>query len=134
MSKTHAFRWLSLLLLFVGVAETARAQLVQRYIVMRVDFMDSGTTPPRYTKQQVQQMMDSVSDLFTKISNNNVKVEFVVTDLYRLPKTAASYGAGAFGTTIQDAISTAPAAVSALWASNVAARLDSPFSERVSNA
>ena len=111
--------WVCILLLVVGSPQVARAQLVQKYIVMRVDFANSGTTPPRYTRQQVELMLDSVSKLFTKISNNNVKVEFVVTDLYRLPQNASAYSAASLGTAIQDAITSAPAAVSALWGSDV---------------
>jgi hypothetical protein len=107
-----------LLLLFVAVAQMTHAQLVERHIVMRVDFQNSGTTSPRYSKQQVQQLMDSVADLFTKISNNNVKTVFVVTDVFRLPKNAAAYN-GSMETALQDAIASAPAAVTALFANDV---------------
>jgi hypothetical protein len=85
---------------------------------MRVDFSNS-TTAPRYTKQQVEQMFDSVSTLFTQISNNTVKVQFVVTDLYRLPKPMGSYGTGNMETTLLDALAAAPPAVTALWSNDV---------------
>ena len=118
--RTSLARVASLLLLFLASARMAHAQLIQRHIVMRVDFQDSGTTPPRYSRQQVQQLLDSVADLFTTISNNTVKTEFVVTDVFRLPKNSASYDSqGSIQTTMQDAIASAPAAVTALFANNV---------------
>lgn len=109
-----------LLLLFIVPVQMAHGQLVQRHIVMRVDFQDSGITPPRYSRQQVEQLMDSVADLFTQISNNTVTTEFVVTDVFRLPKNASFYNSsGAMETALQDAITSAPAAVTALFANNV---------------
>src|SRR3989442_249440 len=110
---------LSMVPLFVGVGRQIPAQTVQRYIVMRVDFANSGTTAPRYTKQQVVQLLDSVTTLFTQNSNNNVKVEFVVTDIFRLPKNNSAYGATSLGTAIADAIASAPSAVTALWSNDV---------------
>src|SRR5438067_1872685 len=99
----YAILWVSILLLFVGVAGTARAQVVRRYIVMRVDFQDS-TTAPRYTRQEVEQQLANVTDLFTENSNKTVQVEFVVTDLFRLPKNAADYSSANMEVTIQDAL------------------------------
>jgi hypothetical protein len=118
---TGKFAWICIPLLFVTPAETARAQLLQQYIVMRVDFQDSGTTPPRYTRQEVEQQLDSVSVLFTQNSNNTVKVEFVVTDIFRLPKNRAAYGSGGgkMAVTLQDAVANAPTAVQALWTKDV---------------
>jgi hypothetical protein len=108
------------LLLFVGLAETASAQTVNRYIVMRVDFQDSGTTPPRYSRQQVEQQLANVTSLFLQNSNNTMRVEFVVTDIFRLPKNQAAYSSTlSMETTLQDALASAPAAVTALWANDV---------------
>lgn len=92
----------------------------QRHIVMRVDFADSGTTTPRYTRQQVENLLVNVTDLFTKISNGNVQAQFVVTDVFRLPGNAADYnGAGQINKTINDALAAAPPAVTALWGNDV---------------
>jgi hypothetical protein len=108
------------LLLFVGLAETANAQTVNRYIVMRVDFQDSGTTQPRYSRQQVEQLLANVTSLFAQNSNNTMRVEFVVTDIFRLPKNQAAYGtAASMETTLVDALASAPAAVRALWSNDV---------------
>src|SRR4051812_1692024 len=113
-ARRLALLGLWVILLVAGVGRKALAQTIQRYIVMRVDFANSGTASPRYTKQQVVQLLDSVTTLFTENSNNNIKVEFVVTDVFHLPQNASAYGAASLGTAVQDAISSAPAAVTAL--------------------
>jgi hypothetical protein len=90
-----------ILLPFVSLPGTAHAQIVMRYIVMRVDFQDSGTTAPRYSRQQVEQLLDNVTTLFTMNSNATAKVEFVVTDVFHLPKNKAAYGSSSMETTLQ---------------------------------
>jgi hypothetical protein len=107
-----------ILLLSIVFANTAHAQAVMKYIVMRVDFQDSGATP-RYSRQEVEQQLVNVTNLFTANSNNAVKVEFVVTDLFRLPKNKADYGTQAEELTLTDALASAPAAVKALWPTDV---------------
>jgi len=86
---------------------------------MRVDFQDSGTTTPRYSRAQVEQQLANVTDLFIQNSNGTIKVEFVVTDLFRLPKNKADYGTASMETTLQDALASAPTQVQALWANDV---------------
>jgi hypothetical protein len=108
------------LLPLLGLANAAHAQAVMKYIVMRVDFQDSGATPPRYSRQEVEQLLVHVTNLHTENSNNTVNVQFLVTDVFRLPKNKAAYnGQAAFGTTVQDALASAPAAVQALFADDV---------------
>src|SRR5439155_1812735 len=70
-------------------------------------------------RQQVEQLLDNVSTLFTENSNGTVNVEFVVTDVFRLPKNKADYGNSSMETTLTDALASAPAAVTALWANDV---------------
>lgn len=111
--------WALAVLMLALAAEMAHAQLVRRYIVMRVDFSDSGTSSPRYSKQQTEQQLVNVTDLFTENSNGTVKVEFIVTDVFRLPRNKADYGTASMETTLQDALASATVAVRALWANNV---------------
>lgn len=116
-------------LLFVGSVEKAHsshggATGVQRHIVLRVDFADSGTALPRYSRTQVEQLLVNVTDLFSNISNNNVQTVFVVTEVFRLPGNKADYNSGGkMEKTMTDAIANAPAGVKALWANNVHAVL-----------
>jgi hypothetical protein len=108
-----------LLLLVVGFLEPTHAQTVSKYLILRVDFQDS-TTAPRYSRQQVEQLFANVSDLFTQNSNGTAKLEFVVTDLYRLPKNKSAYGSsGPMGTTMQDAVTSAPSQVKALFSNDI---------------
>src|SRR5882672_10248741 len=112
------FQFVSSLVVSMSAISTADAQAVEKYIVMRVDFQDS-TTAPRYTRQEVEQQLANVTDLFTENSNKSVQVEFTVTDLFRLPKNAADYSSASMEVTIQDALANAPSAVTALWSNGV---------------
>ncbi len=111
--------WAPALLLLMGLVKVTHAQTVQKYIIMRVDFQDSGNTSPRYSRQEVEKLLANVSNLFTQNSNGAVKVEFVVTDLFRLPKNQSAYSSTSMETTLQDALASAPAQVTALWENDV---------------
>ncbi len=85
------------------------AQKRERHVVLRVDFADSGTAAPRYSRAQVEQMLTQVTELFTKISNGQTQLDFEVSDVIRLPGNRSAYNSGGqMDSTMQDAIAAAP--------------------------
>src|SRR6516164_11422398 len=49
-------------MLSMGLASIADAQAIKKYIVMRVNFQDSGATAPRYSRSRVKKMLVNVTN------------------------------------------------------------------------